>query len=76
MNSYSGDTKIVRTIDVSHINIEPLRKEEIELLDQMDRGWAKGRPLALYIDPDGQQQVQNDVLVYFVKLLSREVSHG
>lgn len=29
-----------------------------------------------YIDLEGQEQVQTDVLAYLVKLLSREVSHG
>jgi ribosomal protein S18 acetylase RimI-like enzyme len=29
-----------------------------------------------YTDPNGVEQVQNDVLVYLVKLLTNEVNHG
>ncbi len=39
------------------IAIRPLRQEELELLDVMNRGWHKGRPLALHKDRLAMQQV-------------------
>ncbi len=41
-----------------------------------DLGFGERAVNWTYIDPEGTEQVQNDVLVYLVKLLSREGSHG
>jgi GNAT superfamily N-acetyltransferase len=54
----------VRATNVSDITIRPLREEEIGLLDQMNRGWAKGRPLALHQDRFLRQQAGEAVYLF------------
>jgi ribosomal protein S18 acetylase RimI-like enzyme len=44
--------------------ITPLREEELELLDQMNRDWAKGRPLALHLDRFLRQQAGEAVYLF------------
>jgi GNAT superfamily N-acetyltransferase len=54
----------LRTTDVTNIAIRPLREEELELLDQMNRDWAKGRPPALHLDRLVRQQAGDAVYLF------------
>ena len=46
------------------VTITPLREEELELLDQMNRDWAKGRPHALHLDRFLRQQAGEAVYLF------------
>jgi GNAT superfamily N-acetyltransferase len=49
---------------VSKVDIRALREEEIELLDQMNRDWPKGRPLALHMERLARQQAGHAVYLF------------
>lgn len=57
------------------ILIRPLREEELELLDQMNRGWDKGRPLALHVRRLAMQQ-KGDAVYLFAWDQERPVGHA
>lgn len=59
---------------VQDIDIRPLRKVELELLDQMNRGWAKGRPQALHVERLERQQ-RGEAVYLFAWRQERPVGH-
>jgi ribosomal protein S18 acetylase RimI-like enzyme len=59
---------------LDEIAIRPLREGEIELLDQMNRGWAKGRPLTLHAERFARQQ-SGDAVYLFAWQGERPVGH-
>ena len=54
--------------------IRPLREEEIERLDVMNRGWDKGRPLTLHIERFAVQQ-RGDAVYLFAWHDEQPVGH-
>lgn len=59
---------------VQDIDIRPLRADEVDLLDQMNRGWAKGRPRALHVERLARQQ-SGDAVYLFAWHQERPVGH-
>lgn len=56
------------------IAIRPLHEQEIEHLDQMNRDWPKGRPLALHLERLARQQT-GDTVYLFAWHEERPVGH-
>jgi GNAT superfamily N-acetyltransferase len=56
------------------IEVRPLREAEVELLDRMNRGWARGRPLALHVERLARQQ-SGDAIYLFAWHNERPVGH-
>jgi GNAT superfamily N-acetyltransferase len=59
---------------IQQIEIRPLREGEIELLDQMNRDWARGRPLALHVERLVRQQ-RGEVVYLFAWHGERPIGH-
>jgi ribosomal protein S18 acetylase RimI-like enzyme len=54
----------VSSLAPEDIAIRPLREEEIGLLDEMNRDWAKGRPQALHQERFSRQQTGKAVYLF------------
>lgn len=57
------------------VTVRPLREEEIERLDVMNRGWDKGRPLTLHIERFAMQQ-RGDAVYLFAWHNEQPVGHA
>ena len=64
----------MKTTNASTIAIRALREQEIDLLDQMNRGWARGRPLALHAERLARQQ-RGEAVYLFAWHQERPVGH-